>query len=82
MEELKQIDRAVANGRKGQQQDMQTAEKFHIDALAIAGTRNTIAALVEVCLFLSIHPYSFLPFILLPFYFSQIYISIFFPFLF
>jgi hypothetical protein len=80
MDELKQIDRAVANGRKGQQ-DMQTAEKFYIDALAIAGTRNTIAALVEVCLFF-VDPYSFLPFILLLFYFSHIFGSIFFPFLF
>jgi hypothetical protein len=58
MEELKQIDRAVASGRKDQQRDMQTDEKFLIDALAIAGTRNTIAALVEVSLCVFVGPYS------------------------
>jgi hypothetical protein len=65
MEELKQIDRAVL-AASGSNNQLQTAEQFYIDALAIAGTRNTIAALVEVrlpLLFLSIRPIAILPFL-------------------
>lgn len=49
-EELKQIDRAVSNQQRNNNNgnsEKQTAEQFFIDALAIAGTRNTIATLVE-----------------------------------
>jgi hypothetical protein len=85
MEELKQIDRAVASSGRNrvQQQDMQTtAEQFYVDALAIAGTRNTIAALVEVCLYFC-RPIYILPFwpIFTSFYpFAILFFSIF-PFL-
>jgi hypothetical protein len=54
-EELKQIDRTVSNQQQQRNSngnsEKQTAEQFFIDALAIAGTRNTIAILVEVGFF-------------------------------
>ena len=45
MDELKQIDAAMASGRIGK--DGQIAQQFFIDALVISGTRNTVALLVE-----------------------------------
>lgn len=45
MDELQQVDAAVSSGRIGK--DGQIARQFFIDALAISGTRNTVALFVE-----------------------------------
>lgn len=48
MNELKQIDRAVSSRHvAGSNSGGQTIEQLYVDAIAIAGTRNTIALLVE-----------------------------------